>query len=406
MNYRSIRCYLALAAAAAVGWGTVCACPEPAYTAHSSVTYLEDGREDEALMNFQWALKNNGQIRLLDKASGRVLETGSGVVYGDKSAWTSDVLKVTEGLPGVDIHVEEAWKLYEAAAEKKQVTVALIDTGVDVTHPELAGGLWVNAGEIPGDGVDNDRNGYIDDMHGWNFISHNNLLYRGAEDDHGTHAAGTINAAWDGRGVTGINDNHEVKLMVLKALGADGKGDSSAVIEAIRYAQENGAQICNLSFGSETYDRQLERVIRESPMLFIISAGNGDAAGKGLTIDQFPVYPAAYTSENIISVANLLFDGNLHESSNFGVQSVDLAAPGSYILSTAAGHRFGYMTGTSMAAPMVTAAAAMLASYHSDWGAAEIREAILSSVQPMESLYGKVATCGMLDIYQAMLYTP
>lgn len=404
MKHRLIRCCLALAAA--MVWGTAHACPEPVYAVHSSAIYLEDAREDEAFYNYQWALKNNGQLRLLDKDSGRVLEMGSGVIYGDKSARAADVLKVTEALPGVDIHAEEAWKLYEAAAEKKQVTVALIDTGVDVTHQELAEGLWVNADEIPGDGVDNDRNGYVDDIHGWNFISHNHLLCRGAEDDHGTHAAGTLNAAWDGKGVTGINDSHYVKIMVLKALGADGKGDSSTVIEAIRYAQANGAQICNLSFGSETYDRQLEQVIRQSPMLFIISAGNGDAGGNGLNIDQFPVYPAAYTSENIISVANLLFDGNLHDSSNFGVQSVDLAAPGSYILSTAAEHRFGYMTGTSMAAPMVTAAAAMLASYHGDWGIAEVREAILSSVQPMESLYGKLATGGILDMGKAMLYQP
>lgn len=377
---------------------THCTVPDR-YRAQSSAVYLEKGRENEVLYEYQWALNNRGQIRLIDKISGNVLVTGSGVAYGENIAWEEDFRKVTEGFPGIDIHAEEAWKLYEPLEAKHTVTVALIDTGVDLTHPELSPGLWVNADELPGDGIDNDHNGYIDDIHGWNFIDHNHVLYRGAEDDHGTHAAGTIAGQWDGKGITGINDSNYVKIMVLKALGADGTGDSRAVIEAIRYAQNNGARICNLSFGSDTYDWQLEKVIRESPMLFVISAGNGDAEGKGIDIDQSPVYPAAYTSENIISVANLMFDGNLHESSNFGLQGVDLAAPGSYILSTTANHGFGYMTGTSMAAPVVTAAVAMLASCRPELSAAEMKNAILSSVQPLGSLYGKVKSCGMLDLY-------
>ncbi len=301
--------------------------------------------------------------------------------------------------------MEKAWAFYEQLPQRRIVTVAIIDTGVDTSHEELAGSIWVNEDEIPGDGIDNDNNGYIDDVNGWNFYSGTNQVFVGEEDDHGTHGAGTVAAAWDGQGIVGIADSSYVKIMVLKVLGSqEGVGVSSNVKRAIRYAQANGADICSLSMGTLTYDGEMDRLISDSPMLFVVSAGNGDAAGKGYDIDALPMYPAAFSSDHIITVGNLMFDGNLDESSNYGAVSVDLAAPGTYILGAVPGNGYAYMTGTSMAAPMVTGTAALVYSCRTDFSLMDVREAILNSARKMEGLEGKVATGGMVDAYGAISY--
>lgn len=375
--------------------------PVREYKAFHTAVYL-DVRAEGSLYEHQWALHNTGRIKLEEGAERSVLSSGPAFDSGRDPGFS--VQRVTMGLEGADIHAEAAWNLYSQMPEKRPVVVALVDTGVDISHPDLQNGIWINTDEIPGDGIDNDQNGYIDDVYGWNFCSGSNQIYVGEEDDHGTHAAGTIIGNWDQKGITGIADSNYVKIMVLKALGSDGKGDSSEVIEAIRYAQANGASICNLSFGADIYDPQLAELIQNSNMLFVISAGNGDSSGFGFDIDQTPIYPAAFTNENIISVANLMFDGTLHPSSNYGAQSVDLAAPGSYIVSTTTNHNYGYMTGTSMAAPMVSGAAALISSCRADLTMTDMKQALLYSAKKLESLDGKVASGGMLDIYGALSY--
>lgn len=188
--------------------------------------------------------------------------------------------------------------------------------------------------------------------------------------------------------------------MPVKALGGgDGEGNTAALIKAIRYAEDNGASICNLSLTSPTNDQALYCAIRDSSMLFVAAAGND-----GKDIDRTPVYPASYELDNVISAANISCGGELHESSNYGVESVDLAAPGSYILSTTPGNTYSYMTGTSMAAPMVTGAAAMVWSHFDGIGAAEVKEILLNSVTPLDSLSGKVKTGGMLNVGAALRY--
>ena len=311
---------------------------------------------------------------------------------------------VTDSVNGIDINAEPAWTYYEQTPSRRTVTVALIDTGVDITHSDLAGSIWINEDEIPGDGIDNDGNGYVDDVNGWNFYSNNNQVFLGDEDDHGTHGAGTIAGAWDGQGITGIADGNYVKIMVLKALGSEnGQGMAQSVKDAIRYAQANGADICNLSMGTASYDPEMEALMQNSDMLFVVSAGNGDNWGNGYNIDYWPVFPAAYEGDNIIAVGNLMFNGELDESSNFGLFSVDIAAPGTYILSTTPGG-YGFMSGTSMAAPMVTGVAALVYSCRTDLSLADVRQAILSSARPMESLTGKVSSGGILDAYGAITY--
>ena len=301
---------------------------------------------------------------------------------------------------GIDINAEAAWELYNGG--KREVIIALIDTGVDTSHEDLTGALWVNEDEIAGNGIDDDKNGYIDDTNGWNFYRNNNKIYTSSSDDsHGTHGAGTIAANADNElGISGITDSDSVKIMSLKALGGtSGTGSTASLIEAIRYAEANGASICNLSLAGTSNDRALYQTIADSSMLFVIASGND-----GSNTDRTPCYPASYDLDNIISVANLSYDGTLHYSSNYGATSVDIAAPGAYILSTTPNNSYGYMTGTSMSAPMVSAAAAMLYSHYDSISLADVKEILLSTATELDSLQGKLTSGGMLNLGAAMAY--
>ncbi len=156
--------------------------------------------------------------------------------------------------------------------------------------------------------------------------------------------------------------------------------------------------------GTVTRDEKLEALIADSPMLFVVSAGNGDAAGKGYNIDDSPIYPAAFPSDNIITVGSLLFDGSMDASSNYGGASVDLAAPGIAVLGPVPGKGYAYMSGTSMAAPMVTGTAALVYSCRTDLDLMGVKKAILDSARPVHGMEGKTVTGGVLDAYGAITY--
>ena len=371
-------------------------------------------KDDKA--SYQWALKNDGQaqkivqeldIDSLDPAYVHRNKRGKVDAIALPPLEPANILtSAIDAVPGIDINIQPAWEAYSQTETKRPLTVAVIDTGVDISHPDLQGSIWVNEDEIPGDGIDNDGNGYVDDVNGWNFVSNSNEICTGEEDSHGTHGAGTIAAAWNNGGIAGITDNTHVKLMVLKALGgSDGKGSPESVIEAMKYAEANGADICNLSFGSSNCTPEFEAAIRDSKMLFVVAAGNGNQYQVGYDIDKSPVYPASLPYDNVITVGNLLFNGHLDESSNYGATSVDLAAPGTYILSTIPGDSYAYMSGTSMAAPMVTGAAALIYSARTDLSLQDIKTAILSTVHKLAPLKGKTATGGMLDVSAAIKWT-
>ena len=298
---------------------------------------------------------------------------------------------------GIDINIDEAWESY--ADSGREVIVAIVDTGIDYTHEDLSGNIWTNNGEIANNGIDDDGNGYVDDVYGWNFYNNTNKVYTGSEDDHGTHGAGTIIASADnGKGIAGIVRSENIKVMSVKALGGqEGSGSTASVIQAIQYAEANGADICNLSLGTSNNDAALYQTIANSNMLFVVAAGNDSR-----NTDQRASYPASYDLENIISVGNLNYDGTLHYSSNYGENTVDIAAPGSYILSTTTNNGYSFMTGTSMSAPFVSAAAALVYSHYDDISLADAKEILLSSATKLEALDGAVNTGGMLDLGNAL----
>ena len=298
---------------------------------------------------------------------------------------------------GIDINIDEAWESYSDSG--REVVVAIVDTGIDYTHEDLSGNIWTNNDEIANNSIDDDGNGYVDDVYGWNFYNNSNKVYTGSEDDHGTHGAGTIIASADnGKGIAGIVQSENVKVMSVKALGGrDGAGSTASVIQAIQYAEANGADICNLSLGTSNNDNALYQTIANSNMLFVVAAGNDSQ-----NTDQRASYPASYDLENLISVGNLNYDGTLHYSSNYGENTVDIAAPGSYILSTTTNNGYSYMTGTSMSAPFVSGAAALIYSHYREISLADVKEIVLSSATELEALDGAVTSGGMLDLGSAL----
>ena len=378
---------------------------QPNYTYESTALSTSD-----PLVGEQWALDNDGSFQLEEQENRYPVFDDPFDVPSAPWQWiapwwmwsagssTAGSIQV-QAVPGIDIGLADAWRLYDGGS--RDVVVALVDTGIDYTHEDLAGRIWTNTDEIPGNGIDDDGNGYVDDVYGWNFYSGTNDVYVGTEDAHGTHGAGTIAAnAGNGVGIAGIVQSDHVKVMAVKALGgSDGSGTTASIIQAIQYAEANGAQICNLSLGSSQNDPALYRTMASSDMLFVVAAGND-----GTDLETSPSYPASYDLDNVISVANIRYDGELDPTSSYGAASVDLAAPGSYILSTTPGGTYSYMTGTSMAAPMVSAAAAMVYSAFPNATLADVKDILLASVQKLDSLSDCTATGGMLDLGAAMAY--
>jgi len=318
----------------------------------------------------QWALKNDGTFSQKSR-------------IGDNTA-----------VAGIDINVETAWDLYTPV---RGVTVALIDTGVDLNNPDLYPHVWTNPGEIEGNGIDDDHNGYVDDVHGWNFRSNNNTLLTPGQDSHGTHCFSTISADYNSTGVAGIcGVTNAVDIMVIKVFdGSEGK--SSDIVKGIQYAESNGAKIVNLSLGLDQYNYELYRVMKNSSMLFVCAAGNS-----GNNSDVNPIYPAAFDLDNVISVANICCDGSLASSSNYGAKTIDIGAPGTNIIGHGVDNKMYYMTGTSMATPMVTAAAALLYTDNATCSLSDVKAAILNSAKPVSYLSSTTLTGGMLDIGSAM----
>lgn len=292
-----------------------------------------------------------------------------------------------------------AWEL--GFTGSRNVYIGIIDTGYNPFHPDLASNAGVNPGEIPNNGKDDDGNGYIDDIYGWDFYTNDNSIYDIGQDQHGTHVAGTIGAAGNnGRGIAGVAPN--VKLLSAKFLGPNG-GYLSDAVKAIDYFTDlklrHGINIVatNNSWGGGGYSDALANAIQRAAsadILFVAAAGN--------SATNAPSFPASYTNKNVISVAALTSSGALASFSNFGTPHVDLAAPGQAILSTMPDGSYATMSGTSMASPHVAGAIAVLAAAFPQASGDVLRQAILATVTPTPSLQGKVSTGGRLDVVSAL----
>ncbi len=301
----------------------------------------------------------------------------------------------TGGTPDADVDAPEAW---DTTTGDPNTAVAVIDTGVDISHPDLDGNLWTNQEEASGiEYVDDDLNGYMDDVHGWDFYHGDATVYDAADgDEHGTHVAGTIAAEGNnGIGVTGVS--WEASIMPLKFLGPNG-GSISGAVKAIDYAVAEGATISNNSYGcggSKCYSKTLKAAIDRvdsAGHLFVAAAGND-----GTDNDATPHYPSGYDSPNVIAVAATNDTDGLASFSNHGGSSVDLGAPGVGILSTLPGGKYGAFSGTSMATPHVAGVAALVKSQAPMADDGELKARILQYAEPKASLEGKTATGGRLN---------
>ncbi len=301
----------------------------------------------------------------------------------------------TGGTVDADIDAAEAWGINTG---NSGVVVAVIDTGVDYNHEDLAANMWVNSGEIPGDGLDNDGNGYADDVHGINAIDDSGDPMD--DNSHGTHTAGTIGGVGNnGIGVVGVNWN--VSIMALKFLSSGGSGYTDDAIACIDYAITMGANVMSNSWGGGGFDQALKDAIEaagSANILFIAAAGNN-----GSDNDASPFYPASFDSNNIIAVAATDDDDKLAGFSNYGATSVDVAAPGVDIYSTIPGGAYAYKSGTSMAAPHVAGLVGLiLAQYGTGSSFMDVKTRVLAAIDQPPDIAGKVLTSGRINALKAL----
>lgn len=351
---------------------------EPNYRVHKAQTLTND-----PLFEHQWGLRNTAQI-----------------VAG------------VSGVSGADISASMAWDQHKAGA-----IVAVVDTGVDYNHPDLAANIWSNPNEITGNGIDDDHNGYIDDIRGWNFAGRNNNPMDDDVDGHGSHVAGIIAAVGNnGIGVSGVN--WSAPIMPLKFLDHNGDGTIADAAEAIIYAANHGARVINASYTYPQYCGTDTESITEREAIAYAGTKNAilvAAAGNfRCDTDRYSSYPGGYALDNLLSVgASDQKDGIVADFSNYGARTVHLFAPGDNILSTvradlmgSTSHLLGYdyLSGTSMAAPMVSGALALLRGYRPDLSWKAAREIILKTVTLLPALDNKSVTGGRLNLANAMAF--
>lgn len=365
--------------------------PEPGVSARTAIDRLE--RSPEVLY---------AEPDLIRKASATPNDGLFGLTWGMRN--TGQSVEGVSGTPGADISAPAAWDRTTGSAA---VTVGIVDSGVDATHPDLAPNIWTNPNEIPGNGIDDDGNGLVDDVRGWDWVG--GSANPADQNGHGTHVSGTVGARGnDGTGVAGVSWN--VKLAALRVLDANGNGSTSNVIKAYAYASQKGFRVVNASFGGAGYSNaEHDALAAAGNTLFVAAAGNA-----GVDNDVTPTYPCSYDLANVICVAATDQNDNLASfgtgGSNYGSTSVDLGAPGKNILS--AWPAFGcapqsppcwaYSDGTSMATPHVSGAAALLFSQDPGASLASVRSALLGSVDPKPSLQGKTVTGGRLNVARAL----
>lgn len=321
---------------------------------------------------------------------------------------TSNDLRTASKVPSDELS-SELWGMEKISAphawerttgSRQGPVIAVLDTGLDISHPDIAANLWTNPGEVPGNGIDDDGNGVVDDVHGFNATDGSGNPF----DDytHGTHCAGTIAAVGDnGSGLSGVN--WQARIMPVKMM-VKGEGTVADTVRAVAYATANGASITSNSYGGP-YSQPEYEAFASSPLLHICAAGN---EGNDNDVSRFypadrPVgYPGSHELPNVISVAASGKNDRLASFSNYGAQTVDLAAPGVSILSTVPGGGYETKSGTSMATPHVAGVAGLIATLYPEATPDQIKTRLLANVDLVPALAGKVLTGGRLNAARAL----
>ncbi len=301
----------------------------------------------------------------------------------------------SKGIAGIDMNMEKAWDITTGS---RNVIVAVIDTGVNHRHPDLVNNMWVNQAEAAGQpGVDDDGNGYVDDIHGYNFVANNGDPMD--DNGHGSHCAGTIGGeGGNALGVTGVSWN--VSIMAIKFLDAGGSGTLDNAIKAMEYAAKSKAVILSNSWGGNIQSALLEKAVqatRDAGQVFVAAAGNDSSDN-----DTGNSVPATYTFDNIISVAAINNRGEMAYFSNYGARTVHVAAPGVNIYSTSKGTGYETLSGTSMATPHVSGLAALLMAQSPSMTYKDVKDRIVASARPLAALRGRTISGGMADAYYAL----
>lgn len=350
-----------------------------------------------ALTEVEYA-EANGTITLDHAESGRKHVHANDEMF--LRQWGLFNIGQNDGKAGADISAMRAWAVTTGS---DQVVVAVLDSGVDYSHPDLANNIWSRPQIIKAYQDDDlTSNGPIDDVHGFNFVDDNEDPMD--DNGHGTHCAGIIGAEGDnGLGISGVNWN--VKIMPLRFMDASGTGTTKDAIEAINYVIDRkragvNVRIISASWGSTAKSRALEDVIRKAfddGILFVAAAGNSSSNN-----DQTPHYPSSYKLGNVVSVAALDRNDQLASFSNYGAKSVHVAAPGQEILSTWLEHGFAEKRGTSMATPFVSGIAALILAENPKMSVNDLRARLLKSVDVLPSLKGKVSSGGRINAAKAV----
>jgi subtilisin family serine protease len=350
---------------------------------------LEDAdQEKKGELKMNQAVHLLGQIRNFHAVEPDLYVSASVTTPNDplfSSQWSLDNTGQTGGTPDDDIDAPEAWDLTTGSSS---VVVGVVDTGIDYTHPDLDGNIWTNPGEVAGDGVDNDGNGYANDIVGWNFVANTNNPY----DDnlHGTHVSGTIAATTNnGVGVAGIDWN--ARILPVKIFDSNGSGSNAWSISGVNYAARLHASVINASWGGGSQSQALSDAIANSGAVFVAASGNN-----GSNNDSTAFYPASYRTANEIVVASVGSSGALSSFSEYGGRTVDLTAPGESISSTIPGG-YASMSGTSMATPHVSGVVALLASLRPGLGPVQLAQQVVATAKPLASLAGKTIRGRMVD---------
>lgn len=345
--------------------------PEIEYIEPNYIISIESTKAEapkDAMYSKQWGLSNNGK---------------NGGIF-------------SSGTAGEDINASKAWEITKGATGEKMIKIAVIDTGVDYNHPDLRGQVDVNSAELNGkSGVDDDSNGYIDDVYGYDFANKDGDPADGH--GHGTHCAGVIGAAHNGIGVAGVMAN--VKIVAIKFLSDSGSGEAIDAIAAIDYAIKRGVNVMSNSWGGGEKEQSLLDAItaaEKAGITFVAAAGN-----ESNNNDTSSTYPANYEISNVISVGSYTNGGAKSSFSNYGLTTVHVTAPGSAILSTYKG-KYSNLSGTSMAAPHISGIVGLLLSQEPNLTPAEIRERLVRTSVQTTKLKTASASKGRVDAYRAL----